>query len=433
MTQAVAVDAQTQTPAGATKRAQWRILAHLARLDTFGALRRHRNFRLFWIGAALSNVGNWMQVLGQGWLVYQLTGSALLLGAVAFLQGLPVLVLSLVGGVLADRVERRTLMVATQGAQMLLAFLLAALTLTGMVRVEHVLVIAFVAGLVDALNSPVRMGLLSDMVPADDVQNAIAVNIAQFRASQFVGPAIAGIVVAQVGAGWAFLLNGLSYTALLVALRSLRLPPWTPPAAKLSVWQSAKEGIGFVLGHEVLGTLVVIAAVPALCAGGLQALMPVFAAAVLQLGAEGLGALLGAMGGGALLGALVAASLSTFRRRGLLQLGAGIAYGVALLLFAASRTLALSLAFLFVGSACSMVFSSLNQMFLQTLAPDHLRGRVLSVMTVTTFGLLPLGSMAAGAAAQWWDASLVVGVSGAACALCMFAALLTRPRHRRLA
>jgi MFS family permease len=433
MTQAVPVDAQTQAPPAATKRAPWRIPARLVRLDTFGALRRHRNFRLFWTGAAVSNVGNWMQGLAQGWLVYQLTGSALLLGTVAFLQGLPVLVLSLVGGVLADRVERRTLMVATQSAQMLLAFLLAALTLTGVVRVEHVLVIAFVSGLVDALNSPVRMGLISDMVPPDDVQNAIAVNIAQFRASQFVGPAIAGIVVARVGAGWAFLLNGLSFATLLGALLSLRLPPWTPPAAKLSLWQSAKAGIAFVFGHEVLGTLVVIAAVPALCAGGLQALMPVFAASVLDVGAEGLGALLGAMGGGALLGALVAASLSTFRRRGLLQLGAGIAYGVALLLFAASRNLELSLALLFVGSACIMVFSSLNQTFLQTLAPDHMRGRVLSVMTVTTFGLLPLGGLAAGAAAQRWDASLVVGAGGAACALCTLAALITRPRHRRLA
>ena len=433
MTHAVPLDAQTQTTIAASKRTLWRIAAGIVRLDTFGALRRHPNFRRFWTGAAVSNVGNWMQVLGQGWLVYQLTGSALLLGTVAFLQGLPVLVLSLVGGVLADRIVRRTLMVATQAAEMVLAFALAGLTLTGVVRVEHVLVIALLSGLVGAINQPVRQGIISDLVPREDVQNAIAVNVAQFRASQVVGPAIAGIVVARVGAGWAFLLNGLSFAALLGALLSLRLPPWTPPAAKLSVWQRAKEGIAFVFGHEVLGTLVVIAAVPALCAGGLQALMPVFAASVLHVGAEGLGALLGAMGGGALVGALVTASLSTFRRRGLLQLGAGSAYGVALLLFAASRNLELSLALLFVGSACIMVFSSLNQTFLQTLAPDHMRGRVLSVMTVTTFGLLPLGGLAAGAAAQRWDASLVVGAGGAACALCTLAALMTRPRHRRLA
>jgi MFS family permease len=433
MTRAVLADARTQAPAAATRRALWRRPARLGRLDTFGALRRHRNFRLFWTGATVSNVGNWMQVLGQGWLVYQLTGSALLLGTVAFLQGLPVLVLSLVGGVLADRVERRRLMMATQSAQMLLAFLLAALTLTGAVRVEHVLVIAFVSGLVDALNSPVRLGLISDLVPKEDVQNALAINIAQFRASQFVGPAIAGIVVAQVGAGWAFLLNGLSFTALLAALLSMRLPRWTPPAAQQSMRRSAKEGVAFVFGHEVLGALVLIAAVPALCAGGLQALLPVFAASVLHVGAEGLGALLGAMGVGALVGALVTASLSGSRRRGLVQLGAGIGYGVALLLFAVSRSFELSLALLFAGSACVMVFSSLNQTFVQTLAPDRMRGRVLSVMTATTFGLLPLGGVAAGAAAEQWDPGLVVGAGGAACTLFALAVLIARPSHRRLA
>ena len=146
-------------------------------------------------------------------------------------------------------------MVATQAAEMVLAFALAGLTLTGVVRVEHALVSALLSGLVGAINQPVRQGIISDLVPREDVQNAIAVNIAQFRASQVVGPAIAGIVVARVGAGWAFLLNGLSFTALLVALLSLRLPPWTPPAAKLFLWRSAKVGIAFDFGHEVLGTL----------------------------------------------------------------------------------------------------------------------------------------------------------------------------------
>ena len=397
-------------------------------------MRRHPNFRLFWTGALASNIGNWMQVLAQGWLVYQLTGSALLLGTVGFLQGLPTLVLSLMGGVLADRIERRTLMVATQAAEMVLAFALAGLTLTGVVRVEHVLVIALVSGLVGAINQPVRQGIISDLVPREDVQNAIAVNTAQFRASQLVGPAVAGIVVAQVGAGWAFLLNGLSFVAVIVSLLSLRLPPWTPPAAKLSLWQSATEGIHFVARHEVLGTLVVIAAVPALFGyPGQQALMPVFASSVLHVGAQGLGALLGATGAGALVGALVVASLSGFRRRGLLQLMAGIAYGVTLVLFAASRRLDLSVGLLFAGAVCYMVFVSLNQTFLQTLAPDAMRGRVVSVMTAATFGLMPLGSMAAGVAAQRWDATLVVGAGGAICALCTLAALLTRPRHRRLA
>jgi MFS family permease len=402
-------------------------------MDTFGALRRHPNFRLFWTGALVSNVGAWMQTLAQSWLVYELTGSALLLGVVNFLEGLPTLFLSLLGGVLADRVERRTLMVLTQSAQMLLAFLLAGLTLANAVRVEHVMVIAFLAGLVNAINQPVRLGIVADLVPREDVQNAVAVNAAQFRVSQLLGPALAGILVARAGPGWAFLLNGLSFVAVIVSLLLLRLPPWKPPERKLSIWRSIREGLAFIVRHEVLGTLVLVAAVPAVFAyPGQLALMPVFAASVLQVGAEGLGALMGATGAGALAGALAVASLGGFRRRGLLQLSAAIAYGVALILFAASRRLDLAVALLFVGSACYMVFVSLNQAFLQALAPEEMRGRVLSVMTATTFGLMPLGGMAAGAAAERWGASLVVGAGGAVCALFALGVMLTRPRQRRL-
>ncbi|HEV2122475.1 MAG TPA: MFS transporter, partial [Chloroflexota bacterium] len=403
------------------------------RLDTFGALRRHPNFRLYWTGALLSNVGTWMQTLAQNWLVYELTGSALLLGTVAFLQGLPSLFLSLVGGVLADRIERRRLMLTTQVAQMLLAFLLAGLTLAGVVRVEHIMVIAFLSGLVNAVNTPVRQGIISDLVPRSDLQNAIAVSSAQFQTSQLLGPAIAGVVVATIGAGWAFLLNGLSFVAVIVSLVLLRLPPWKPPT-KVPLWQSAKEGIGYVFRHETMATLVLIAAVPAMFGRpAQQSLMPVFAESVLHVGATGLGALMSASGAGALSGALLVASLGNARRRGLLQLGAGIAYGLALLLFAMSRRFELSLALLFAGSACSMVFSSINQTFLQTLAPDAMRGRVLSVLTLTTFGMMPLGGMLAGAAAERWGASTTVGIGGAICALVALSVLLTRPRQRNLA
>lgn len=411
-----------------------RAAPRLSRLDTFGALQRHPNFRLYWAGALLSNVGTWMQVLAQSWLVYQLTGSALLLGTVNFLQGVPALFLSLLGGVLADRIERRLLMIVTQTAQMLLAFLLAGLTLAGVVRVEHVMIIAFLNGLVNAINTPVRQGIISDLVPRDDLQNAIAVNTAQFQISQLLGPAFAGVVVAVAGAGWAFLLNGISFIAVIISLVLLRLPPWKAPTRKLSVWQSAMEGVVFVFRHEVLGTLVLIAAVPAVFARpAQQSLMPVFADSVLHVGAQGLGALMSATGAGALVGALIVASMGSFRRRGLLQLLTGIAYGVALVLFAASRRLDLSLALLFAGSACSMVFNSLNQTFLQSLAPDEMRGRVLSVLTLTTFGLMPLGSVVAGAAAQQWGAGFVVAAGGAVCALFALGVLIMRPRQRNLA
>jgi MFS family permease len=404
------------------------------RLDTFGALQRNPNFRLYWTGALLSNIGTWMQTLAQSWLVYQLTGSALLLGTVNFLQGLPSLFLALVGGVLADRVERRRLMLVTQVAQMLLALLLAGLTLAGVVRVEHIMIIAFLSGLVNAINTPVRQGIISDLVPRRDLQNAIAVNSAQFQTSQLLGPAIAGVVVATIGAGWAFLLNGLSFGAVIVSLLLLHLPPWEPPTKKATLWSSAKEGIAFVFHHEVMGTLVLVAAVPALLGRPVQqSMMPVFAESVLNVGATGLGVLMSANGAGALIGALLVASFGSVRRRGLLQLTSLVAYGIALVLFAASRRLELSVLLLFVGSAFSMVFSSLNQTFLQSLAPDEMRGRVLSVLTLTTFGLIPVGSMLAGAAAEHWGAAAAVAAGGAVIALFALGVLLTRPRLRNLA
>jgi MFS family permease len=402
------------------------------RFDTFGALQRNPNFRLYWSGALCSNIGTWMQSLAQSWLVYQLTGSALLLGTVSFLQALPSLFLSLLGGVLADRIERRALMLYTQTASLVLAFALAALTLAGVVTVVDIMVIAFLSGLVNAINTPVRQGIVSDLVPRSDLQNAIAVNSAQFQTSRLLGPALAGMVVARFGGGWAFFINGLSFLAVIVSLLLLKLPPWSPPLKKTSVWQSAREGVSFVFRHEVLGTLVLIAAVPALFAFSYQSMMPVFAQTVLGVGAQGLGGLLSATGAGALVGALTVASLSNFRHRGLLQLGSAIVFGAMLVAFSFSRHLPLSVALLVVGSACSMMFSSLNQTFLQSLAPDAMRGRVLSVLTLTTFGVMPMGSMLAGVVAQNWGAPVAVGIGGALSALFAVGVLVLRPVVRRL-
>ncbi len=402
------------------------------RVDTFGALRRHPNFRLYWSGALVSNMGTWMQNVAQAWLVYQLTGSAFLLGTVSFLQALPALFLSLLGGVLADRVERRMLMIVTQTAAMLLAFVLAGLALAGVVRVEHIMIMAVLLGLVNALNVPVRQGIISDLVPRADLQNAIAVSSAQFQASRLVGPALAGIVIARVGPGWAFFVNGLSFIAVIVSLLLLKLPPWTPPEQKTPVWRSAKEGLSFVYRHEVIGTLVLIAAVPALFAFSYQTLMPVFAQNVLHVGPQGLGILLSATGAGALLGALTVASLPNFRHRGRLQLTASAVYGVGLVVFALSRNIALSIPILIVASACSMTFTSLNQTFLQSYAPDAMRGRVLSVLTLTTFGMMPLGNMLAGTVAQHFGAPLAVGIGGAVTACFAAGVLLFNPTVRRL-
>ncbi len=371
-------------------------------------------------------------MVAQSWLVYQLTGSALLLGVVSFIQAIPAVFLSLVGGVLADQVERRRLMIVTQTGSMVLAFLLAALTLLHVVQVWHIMVIAFLAGLVTALNTPVRQGIVSDLVPREDLQNAIGINSAQFQSSRLFGPALAGLVVAQVGAGWAFFANGLSFLAVIASLLMLKLPPWRPQTHREPFLKSATTGVQYVFRHDILGILVLAAAVPAFFAMSYQTLLPVFAQDLLHTDAQGLGFLFSGSGAGALLGALGVASLTGFRRRGLLQLVALVLFGSGLVLFALSHNLVLSVVLLMVTGLGSQIFNSINQTFLQTLAPDALRGRILSVLTLTTFGVMPFGNLVAGALAQQFGPTLVLALGGSITALFALGVVALRPTVRRL-
>lgn len=386
------------------------------KLDTFGALVRHRNFRLYWTGALVSNVGTWMQTVAQAWLVYKLTGSAALLGTVGFVQAAPAIFLSLIGGVLADRIERRTLMLGTQTAAMWLAFLLSALTFMQVVRIEHVIVIAFLAGTVNALNAPVRQGIISDLVPKDDLQNAVAVNSAQFQASRLMGPALSGLVLAAFGPAWCFFINGVSFLAVIFSLLMLELPERTSKRPRGSLLSQAGEGIAYVAKDPLLGTLVLIAAVPAMFGMPYTTLMPVFAERILHVGPQGLGLLMSATGLGSLCGALVVASLTNFKGRGRLQLTAAIVFGSMLMLFGLSHWMVISLLLLVVAGTASMTYSSLNQTQIQTLAPDHMRGRILSVLTLTTFGMMPLGNLIGGIIAQRFSAPAVLVGGGIICA-----------------
>jgi MFS family permease len=405
--------------------------AEKKKVDTFGALVRHRNFRLYWSGALVSNIGTWMQTVAQAWLVYQLTGSAALLGAVSFLQAAPAIVLSLVGGVLADRVERRMLMLCTQTVAMWLACILSFLTFTHTVRIHHVMVIAFCAGIVNALNTPVRQGIISDLVPKADIQNAVAINSAQFQASRLLGPAFAGMVLATFGPAWCFLLNGLSFLAVIISLCLLELPPRKGGRAQGSILAQAAEGIAYVAKDPTMGTLVLIAAVPAFFGMPYMTLMPIFAENILHIGPKGLGLLMSATGLGSLVGALTVASLTGFRGRGKLQLACAALFGIMLLCFGLSHVVIVSLLLLVVGGAASMTFSSLNQTFIQTLAPDAMRGRVLSVLTLTTFGVMPLGNLTGGFVAQRFGAPVVLIGGGMVCAC--FASFLVLSRSKVLA
>jgi MFS family permease len=407
----------------------------LSRLGTrtFSSLVKHPNYRLYWFGALASNIGTWMQMVAQGWLVYQLTGSELFLGVVGFASAIPTLFLSLFGGVLADRFERRRLMLGTQTAAMVLAFTLAALTLLGQVTVWHIVVIAFLGGVVNSLNAPVRQTIISDLVSREDLTNAIAVNSAQFQISRTLGPAIAGVIVALVGPGWCFAVNGASFLAVIAALLAMHVPPLASRRKQASVWANIAEGIAYVRRDGTIFALLGLAAVPALFAMPYQSLMPAFAQSVLGVGAQGQGMLMSAAGLGAVIGALSIASLGKNVARGRLMLFCVLSFGVSLAAFAVSRSFVFSLVMLVLVGVSSMSYNALNQTFLQSLADDRMRGRVMSLLTLMTFGLQPFGQLGAGAIAEAFGPSTAVVCGGLVCAA--FAAYIyaRRPRIRQLA
>jgi MFS family permease len=402
------------------------------RTRTFSALVKYPNYRLYWFGALASNIGTWTQMVAQGWLVYQLTGSAFYLGAVGFASAIPTLFLLLFGGVLADRFERRRLMVGTQTGSMILAFTLAALTLLGHITVWHIMVIALLNGVVNSLNAPVRQTIISDLVAKEDLTNAIAINSTQFQASRTLGPAIAGVIVALVGPGWCFFINGLSFVAVIAALLAMTVPPLPPRKTKTSLLANVREGVAYVRGNGTLLALLSLAVVPSLFAMPYQALMPIFASDVLGTDARGLGLLGSASGLGAVVGALSVASLGKGAARGRLMLGAITAFGLGLILFSLSRSMMASLLILVGVGVASMAYNALNQSFIQMHAADEMRGRVMSLLTLTTFGLQPFGQLGIGTAAQLLGPSAAVLASGAVCAALALWMFIRRPAIRQL-
>ena len=323
-------------------------------------------------------------------------------------------------------------MLATQTASMLLAFALAYLVLAGMVTVWHIIVIAFLNGVVNALNTPVRQTIVSDLVPRQDLMNAIAINSAQFQTSRMLGPALAGVIVAAVGPGWCFFINGLSFLAVIAALLAMDVPPLPPGRRSESMWRNLTAGLRYMRAEPTILMLLGLAAVPSLFGMPYMALMPAFAESELNVGAQGLGLLMSAAGLGAVAGALGVASLGKGISRGQLMLSAVLSFGFFLALFGASHWFPLSLLVLVGVGASSMIYNALNQTFLQTQAADHMRGRVMSILTLTTFGLQPFGALLAGAAGDAVGSSLVVLGGGLVCALFALAVLARYPAIRRL-
>ena len=374
---------------------------------------RHRNFQLFFSGQIISLTGTWMQSVAQAWLVYRLTGSSLLLGAVGFASQIPVFLIAPFGGTVVDRTNRRRLIIATQTTSMLLAAILAWLTLTGRVQKEHIFVLASLLGVVNAFDIPGRQAFLVDMVGKEDLMNAIALNSSMFNGARIVGPAVAGILVAKIGEGWCFAANALSYIAVIIGLVLMKVhcPPRSTSSSPLA---DIVEGFRWVNSTKVIRALLLLIGLVSLVAMPYTVLMPVFADLILHGGARGLGILMGATGVGALLGALTLASRTGVKGLGrLVALSCG-GVGIALILFACSRWFWLSTALLLPVGYCVMLQMACSNTLIQTMVPDQLRGRVMALYSMMFMGMAPFGALFGGALAERVGAPMTVGVGGVA-------------------
>lgn len=384
-------------------------------LPTFQAL-RHRNYRLFWFGQLISLIGTWMQSTAQQWLVYRLTNSPLGLGAVSFAAFLPMLILSLPAGVLVDRVDKRRLIVGTQTWFLILAAVLAVLTATGVVQYWHVIVLAALLGIGNAIDMPTRQAFVVEMVGKDDLMNAIALNSSVFNGARIVGPAVGGLLVAGLGEAAAFSANAVSYVAVIAGLLAMRLPPFVSPVNANPAIEQLKDGLRFIRGHRTIFGLVSMAAVMSTFGFPINTLIAVFARDRLNIGAQGLGLLMASMGVGALAGALLLASLGNFKHKGRLLMAAMFVYAGGMVVFASSRSTLLSvLALILAGWAMITQLASTNTL-IQTLVPDELRGRVVSTYTWTLGGFLPIGALFIGATADRLGAPSAVLLNAVVCA-----------------
>ncbi len=375
---------------------------------------KHRNFQLFFSGQLISLVGTWMQSVAQAWLVYRLTGSALLLGSVGFAGQFPVFLVAPIGGIVADRYDRQKIVIGTQVASMILAGILAALTLTGHVHVWHIFVLAALLGVVNAFDIPGRQSFLVDMVGKEDLMNAIALNSSMFNGARIVGPAIAGILVARIGEGWCFFANAVSYIAVIIGLYLMRVPKHEYHASNASPVGHIIEGFRFVRDTAPIRAILLLLGLVSLVAMPYTVLMPVFADKILHGGARGLGTLMGMTGVGALLGALTLAS-----RRGVHGLGRWVAFscgafGVSLILFSMSRNFTLSAALLLPVGFFMMLQMSSSNTLIQAMVPDELRGRVMATYSMMFMGMAPFGALLGGAVADRLGAPIAVAMGAVA-------------------
>ena len=356
-----------------------------------------------------------MQSIAQAWLVYRLTKSPFLLGLVGFAGQIPVFLFAPLGGLFADRYSRYRTVIATQTTSMLLAFILAALTLLGHIRVWEVMLLASMLGVVNAFDIPARQAFIIEMVIPEDLINAIALNSAMFNGARILGPAIAGITVAAIGEGWCFFANGVSYIAVIIGLLLMIITPREVARRAVSGLESVLEGFRFVWHTGPIRALLLLLGLVSLTGMPYAVLMPIFADKILHSDARGLGLLMGSTGVGALAATLVMAARREVRGLGRWINYASTGFGVSLILFSFSRSLALSIVLLLPAGFCMLIQMASSNTLIQTMVPDALRGRVMSVYSMMFMGMAPFGALLAGVIAKGLGAPLTVALGGAVC------------------
>lgn len=381
-----------------------------------GAL-KSRDFRLFWIGAFISNIGSWIQSIALSWLVLEITNSAFALGVVNFASTIPILALSLIGGVFVDRYDRRIWLEITQSLMLVLALLLAVVTYLKIVTLGQIVAISLATGIVMAANSPAWQAFIVDLVSQADLPTAIALNSTQFNLSRVVGPSIAGILLAIIAAAGCFFVNSLSFVAVIVALVFIRPHRAAPRPQAGSVWKRLQIGLSYVNDHPVLKPLVIQTSIVTMFGFPYALLMPVMAQQVLGLAASGYGAMMAATGVGAIFGSLFIAAWGPRLPRGATILTAELLFSGSVIAFSASRGFVVALASLVALGFCMISYMTTANTTLQVITPDELRGRVMSIWTLVSFGFSPIGSLIAGGIAQQWGAPVALGVGGIVCAL----------------
>ena len=389
----------------------------------FSAL-RYRDFRRLWFGAFTSTVGTWMQTVAQGWVVLQMTNSAFLLGVDGFLATGPMLLFSLFGGVVADRVERRKIMLLSQYLQMSFAFILGALIWSGSVKVWHIFLLSFLTGSAQSFSGPAYISLLPLLVRREDVSNAIAMNSMQFNLARVIGPVLAGLAFAAWGAAICFGLNGLSFIAVIIALLMIRTPKVVTTEVKRGMIDEMKAGFKFVSSRRTLLILTFLAFAGTFLGMPIVTFMPVVARSIFKMNATGYALMMAIYGVGSVIGALFVAASAHVQRKATIALIMQLAFACLMIIFGISKSLPVSLIAAFFAGGCIVTVVSLYSSLVQLITTDAMRGRVMSIFMLAFRGGMPLGNLLAGFVAQRWSIGTALSVNGAVLAVVALAFLI---------